>query len=56
MKKEIIIDKIMNDPKAGVNNIKEQFGILYFVGGQKSKMMKGILFPKKRHTLKNKNI
>ena len=33
--KEIIMDKIMNDPKAGVNNIKDQFGILYFFGGRK---------------------
>lgn len=33
--KEIIMDKIMNDPKVGVNNIRDQFGILYFFGGRK---------------------
>ena len=35
--KEIIMNKIMNDPKAGVNIIRDQIGMVYFFGGKKKR-------------------
>lgn len=46
IEQKIILNKIYNDNKVGINKIKDQFGILYFFGGKKRRNKK---------TRKNKN-
>ncbi len=52
IEKKIIIDKIYNDSKVGINEIKNKFGILYFFGGKKRKNKKSR--KKNKKFLKNK--
>ena len=52
IEKKIIIDKIYNDSKVGINEIKDKFGILYFFGGKKIKNKKSR--KKNKKFLKNK--
>ena len=57
IEQKIILNKIYNDNKVGINKIKDQFGILYFFGGKKrrnKKTRKNKKNLKKRKTKKYK--
>ena len=57
IEQKIILNKIYNDKKAGINEIKDNFGILYFFGGKKrknKKSRKNKKILKKRKTKKYK--
>ena len=57
IEKKIILNKIYNDDKVGINKIKDQFGILYFFGGKRRKNKKSKKYKpfKKRNTKKKIN-
>jgi len=50
IEQKIILDKIYNDDKVGINKIKDKFGILYFFGGKSRRKKKS----RKYKTLKKK--
>ena len=54
LEQRLIMNKIMNDPNAGVNAIRDQFGILYFFGGRRSRKQKSKTKRKQRKTIKKK--
>ena len=54
LEQRLIMNKIMNDPNAGVNAIRDQFGILYFFGGRRLRKQKRKTKRKQRKTLKKK--